>query len=169
MTVLSQLLGRYSTNKKPLILFQLPDTSTLLYRLSDIIPLFDLPLNCYTEGHYTTGYKDHEDIYLDTPILNDLAQKHNKPLLSELAQLKVEDYQQGSVDSLLEKFPEFVRAPNEEHIWESVQLPLEKLSETSTEKTIKAEPMSPPSMPEAKSAMALDKVLLSSNELRRQR
>ncbi|KAG1457841.1 hypothetical protein G6F56_006526 [Rhizopus delemar] len=168
MTVLSQLLGRYSTNKKPLILFQLPDTSTLLYRLSDIIPLFDLPLNCYTEGHYTTGYKDHEDIYLDTPILNDLAQKHNKPLLSELAQLKVEDYQQGSVDSLLEKFPEFVRAPNEEHIWESVQLPLEKLSETSTEKTIKAEPMSPPSMPEAKSAMALDKVLLSSNELRRQ-
>ncbi|KAI9274238.1 hypothetical protein BY458DRAFT_507685 [Sporodiniella umbellata] len=168
MKVSSQLLGRYSANQKPLILFRLPDIDNiLLYRLSDIIPLFELPLNCFAEGHYTVGYKDHEDTYLSTTVLRDLAHRYNRPLLSQLAQLKADDYQNGLVDTLLGKFPAFVRAPKEEHVWESVQLPLEKINEAS-ETEIKVEPMSPPSMPEARSAMALDKVLLSTNELKRQ-
>lgn len=175
MKVLSQLLGRYSTNKKPLILFRLPNTDTLLYRLSDIIPLFDLPPTCFKEGPYENCYKDHEDTYLDTKVLIDLAFKHNKYMLVELCKFKPDDYQKGLADAILQTFPEFTRAPKEEHIWESVQLPLENLQDAIEEegkKVIKTEPLSPSihqTIPEARSAMALDKVLLSSNELRRQR
>lgn len=188
MKVLSQLLGTYSKHKKPLILFRLPDTDTLFYRLSDIVPLFDLPTISFKEGNYENCYRDHEDTYLNTKVLSELALKHNRYMLAELCKFKPDDYQKGLVDAILQTFPDFTRAPKEEHIWESVQLPLENFQdviEREGEIAIKAEPQSPPSIhqatttttttttgnniPETRNAMALDKVLLSSNELKRQR
>ncbi|KAG0950637.1 hypothetical protein G6F57_001129 [Rhizopus arrhizus] len=175
MKVLSQLLGRYSKHKKPLILFRLPDTDIILYRLSDIIPLFDLPLISFKEGHYEYCYRDHEDTYLNTKILSNVALQHSKYVLVELCKLQPNDYQKGLADAILQAFPEFTRAPKEEHIWESVQLPLENLDdfiEREGERAIKIEPPSPSSMhqhiPETRGAMALDKVLLNSKELRQQ-
>lgn len=177
MKVLSQLLGRYSNHNKPLILFRLPDTDTLLYRLSDIEPLFNLPPFSVKKYSYKNCYRDHEETYLDTNALSDLAQQFNRQLLAELCQFQPNDYNIGLVDSILQTFPRFKRAPKEEHIWESVQLPLEKLEDVirreEGDKAVKTEPTSPSLInhviPESRSAMALDTVLLNSNELRRQK
>lgn len=173
MKVLSQLLGRYSNNHKPLILFRLPDTDTLFYRLSDIEPIFKLPPFSYKKSTFRNCYRDNEDTYLNTKVLSDIAGQFNKHLLAELCKLKPNDYNVGLADAILQTFPEFKRAPKEENIWESVQLPLENL-EDIIEREVKTEPSSPPTvnqvLPEARhNAMALDKVLLNSNELRRQR
>lgn len=156
-----------------MILFRLPDTDILLYRHSDIAPLFKLPPITFEGSQFENCYKDHEDIYLNANALFNIALHYNKYVLAELCKFQPSDYQKGLADAILQTFPEFVRAPKEEHIWESVQLPLEKIIETMEhegETAIKIEPPSPPSMhiPEAKNVMALDKVLLSSNELRRQ-
>lgn len=176
MKVLSQLLGRYSDHNKPLILFRLPDTDILLYRLSDIKPLFNIPTFSFKKATYKNCYRDHEDTYLDAKVLADLAHQFNRNLLAELCKLKPNDYNVGLADAILQTFPRFKRAPKEEHIWESVQLPLENMEnviEREGERAVKAEPVSPPSIhqaiPETRNAMALDKVLLSSNELRRQK
>ena len=179
MKVLSQLLGRYSDRNKPLILFRLPETDTLFYRLSDIEPLFNLPPINFRGDTYKNCYRDHEDTYLNTKVLEELSFKYGRPLLSDLCRLKPDDYNLGLADSVLQNFPKFKRAPKEDHIWESVQLPLENLEDvierekTGIEKTvIKAEPTSPPPISqvmETRNVMALDKVLLSSNELRKQR
>ncbi|KAI7903654.1 uncharacterized protein BX663DRAFT_507220 [Cokeromyces recurvatus] len=176
MKVLSQLLGRYSNCNKPLILFRLPDTDTLFYRLSDIEPLFNLPSLSFKNASYKGCYRDHEDTYLNTTVLSEIAKQHNRHLLIELCKLKPDDYNVGLADAILQTFPQFKRAPKEEHIWESVQLPLENLEDIieneSTIKTIKTEPTSPPLInqiiPETRNAMALDKVLLNSNKSRRQ-
>ncbi|KAL7309394.1 hypothetical protein PS15m_011485 [Mucor circinelloides] len=172
MKVLSQLLGRYSNNHKPLILFRLPDTDTLFYRLSDIEPIFKLPPLSYKKSAFKNCYRDNEDTYLNTQVLSEIAGQFNRHLLAELCKLKPNDYNVGLADAILQTFPEFKRAPKEEHIWESVQLPLENL-EDIIEREVKTEPSSPPSVnqviPEIRgNAMALDKVLLNSNELRRQ-
>lgn len=176
MKVLSQLLGRYSDHHKPLILFRLPESDILLYRLSDIKLLFNIPLFSFKKATYRNCYRDHEDTYLDTKVLADLANQFNSPLLAELSKLKPNDYSIGLADPILRTFAQFKRAPKEEYIWESVQLPLENMEhviEREGEKQIKTEPASPPSLhqmlPESRNAMALDKVLLNSNELRRQR
>lgn len=172
MKVLSQLLGRYSEHNKPFILFRLPDTDVLLYRLSDIKPLFNIPTFSFKKATYKNCFRDHEDTYLDTNVLGDLAHQFNRHLLAELCKLKPNDYNLGLADAILQTFPQFKRAPKEEHIWESVQLPLENMEDV-IDRTIKIEPTSPPNIhqviPEARHAMALDKVLLSSNELKRQR
>lgn len=179
MKVLSQLLGRYSNNHKPLILFRLPDTDTLFYRLSDIEPIFRLPpLSSTTTktSAFKNCYRDNEDTYLNTQVLSDIAGQFNKHLLAELCKLKPNDYNVGLADAILQTFPEFKRAPQEEHIWESVQLPLENLEDVM-EREVKTEPSSPPSVHQVipaeasrgQNAMALDKVLLNSSELRRQR
>ncbi|KAI8347190.1 hypothetical protein EDC96DRAFT_521163 [Choanephora cucurbitarum] len=178
MKVLSQLLGRYSDRNKPLILFRLPETDTLFYRLSDIEPLFDLPPINFKGETYKNCYRDHEDTYLNTKVLEELSFKYGRPLLSDLCRLKPDDYNLGLADPVLQNFPKFKRAPKEDHIWESVQLPLENLEDVikrekvGIEKTIiKAEPTSPPPISqvvETRNVMALDKVLLSSNELRKQ-
>ncbi|KAI9251231.1 hypothetical protein BY458DRAFT_523975 [Sporodiniella umbellata] len=173
MKVLSQLLGRYSKHKKPLILFRLPNTDTLLYRLSDVAPLFKLPPISFEGDYFESCYKDHEDYYLNTNALFKVALHFNKYVLAELCKFQPDDYQKGLADAILETFPEFIRAPKEEHIWESVQLPLEKMvdrAEYEEETAIKIEPPSPPALNavESKNVMALDKVLLSTNELRRQ-
>ncbi|GAN06608.1 hypothetical protein MAM1_0129c06095 [Mucor ambiguus] len=177
MKVLSQLLGRYSNNHKPLILFRLPDTDTLFYRLSDIEPIFKLPTLSYTKSAFKNCYRDNEDTYLNTQVLSDIAGQFNRHLLAELCKLKPNDYNMGLADAILQTFPEFKRAPKEEHIWESVQLPLENL-EDIIEREVKTEPSSPPSVNQVipvaeistrgQNAMALDKVLLNSSELRRQ-
>jgi hypothetical protein len=177
MKVLSQLLGRYSNHNKPLILFRLPDTETLLYRLSDIEPLFNLPPFSFKRNTYKNCYRDHEETYLDTRVLSDLAQQFNRHLLAELCKLQPNDYNMGLADAILQTFPQFKRAPKEEHIWESVQLPLENLEDVirreEGDKAVKTEPTSPSLIsqviPESKNAMALDKVLLNSNELTRQK
>jgi hypothetical protein len=176
MKVLSQLLGRYSDHNKPLILFRLPDTNILLYRLSDIKPLFNIPTFSFKKATYKNCYRDHEDTYLDTKVLADLAHQFNRNLLAELCKMRPSDYNVGLADAILQTFPEFKRAPKEEHIWESVQLPLENMEQVNDregERAIKTEPISPPSinqaLPDTRNAMALDKVLLNSNELRRQR
>lgn len=177
MKVLSQLLGRYSNNHKPLILFRLPDTDTLFYRLSDIEPIFRLPpLSLSKTFAFKNCYRDNEDTYLNTQVLSDIAGQFNKHLLAELCKLKPNDYNVGLADAILQTFPEFKRAPQEEHIWESVQLPLENLEDVM-EREVKTEPSSPPSVNQVipaeatrgQNAMALDKVLLNSSELRRQR
>lgn len=172
MRVLSQLLGRYSDNHKPLILFRLPDTDVLFYRLSDIEPLFKLPPQSFKQVNYKNCYRDLEDTYLNTTVLSELAHRFNLHLLTELCKLKPNDYNLGLADAILQTFPQFKRAPKEEHIWESVQLPLENLEdvvERESHATIKTEPASPPSiyqvLPESRNAMALDKVLI--NESRR--
>ncbi|KAI9483922.1 MAG: hypothetical protein EXX96DRAFT_159022 [Benjaminiella poitrasii] len=176
MKVLSQLLGRYSGRNKPLILFRLPDTDTLFYRLSDIEPLFNLPpLSSLKNVSYKGCYKDHEDTYLNTTVLSEIAQQFNRHLLTELCKLRPNDYNVGLADAILQTFPQFKRAPKEEHIWESVQLPLENLEDVfeneGATKIIKSEPTSPPLInqiiPEARNAMTLDKVLLNPNESRR--
>jgi hypothetical protein len=149
MKVQSQLLGRYSSRNKPFILFRLPETETLLYRLSDIKPLFNLP-----NINITEYYRDQDDIYLDTTSLANLALEHNRYLLAELCKLRSGDYSAGLADVILETFPNFKRAPKEEHIWEFVPLPLEK--NFSNEKT----------KSETKHMMALDKVLLNNHELK---
>ncbi|KAI8882667.1 hypothetical protein K501DRAFT_333905 [Backusella circina FSU 941] len=141
--------GRYSSRNKPLILFRLPETETLLYRLSDIKPLFNLP-----NINLTDYYRDQDDIYLDTPSLANLALEHNRYLLGELCKLRSEDYSVGLADIILETFPNFKRAPKEENIWEFVPLPLEKMH--SNEKT----------KSETRHLMALDKVLLNNHELK---
>ncbi|KAI8389399.1 hypothetical protein BD560DRAFT_486064 [Blakeslea trispora] len=178
MKVLSQLLGRYSDRNKPLILFRLPETDTLFYRLSDIEPLFDLPPINFKRETYKNCYRDHEDTYLNTKVLEELARKYNRPLLGDLCKLKPDDYNVGLADPILQSFPKFKRASKEDHIWESVQLPLENLEDIveydkrGIERTIiKSEPTSPPPISqvvETRNAMALDKVLLSSSELRKQ-
>ncbi|KAI9355215.1 hypothetical protein BD770DRAFT_391473 [Pilaira anomala] len=175
MKVLSQLLGIYSDHHKPFILFRLPETDILLYRLSDIKLLFNIPVFTFKKATYKNCYKDHEDTYLDTKVLADLAHQFNNPLLAELCKLKPNDYSIGLADAILRTFPQFKRAPKEEHIWESVQLPLENMEDVMDregERTVKTEPTSPPSLhqllPESRNAMALDKVLLNSSELRRQ-
>ncbi|KAI7891021.1 uncharacterized protein EV154DRAFT_551883 [Mucor mucedo] len=171
MKVLSQLLGRYSEHNKPFILFRLPETDVLLYRLSDIKPLFNIPTFSFKKATYKNCFRDGEDTYLDTNVLGDLAHQFNRHLLAELCKLKPNDYNLGLADAILQTFPQFKRAPKEEHIWESVQLPLENMEDV-IDRTIKIEPISPPNIhqviPEARNAMALDKVLLSSNELKRQ-
>lgn len=176
MKVLSQLLGRYSDHHKPLILFRLPESDILLYRLSDIKLLFNIPLFSFKKATYKNCYRDHEDTYLDTKVLADLANQFNSPLLAELSKLKPNDYSIGLADPILRTFAQFKRAPKEEYIWESVQLPLENMEhviDREGERQIKTEPTSPPSLhqmlPESRNAMALDKVLLNSSELRRQR
>ncbi|KAI8993295.1 hypothetical protein BDB01DRAFT_319239 [Pilobolus umbonatus] len=174
MKVLSQLLGRYSTHNKPLILFRLPDTDTLFYRQSDIEPLFNLPAITFDNINLENCYRDQEDTYLNTKALADIAFKHSRYSLAELCKLKSVDYNNGLADAILHTFPEFKRAPPEEHIWESVQLPLENLSDILARENnsiVKSEPMSPPAlhqMSDIRNAMALDKVLLNTNELRRQ-
>lgn len=107
-------------------------------------------------------------------MLADLADKFNRHLLAELCKLKPNDYNLGLADAILQTFPQFKRAPKEEHIWESVQLPLENMQdviEREGERAIKTEPTSPSihhaPQPDVRKAMALDKVLLNSSELRK--
>ncbi|CEP10140.1 hypothetical protein [Parasitella parasitica] len=170
MKVLSQLLGRYSKTQKPLILFRLPDTDTLLYRLSDIEPIFALPPLSYKKSTFKDCYRDNEDTYLNTQVLSEIAGQFNRHLLTELCKLKPNDYNVGLADAILQTLSGFKRAPKEENIWESVQLPLENLEDV-IEREVKTEPSSPPSMSQAlpaearkSNAMALDKVLLGSSD-----
>lgn len=162
MIVLSQLLGRYSSHNKPLILFRLPETNTLLYRQSDIEQLFSLPPLSFQEVDYEGCYRDHEDTYLNTQVLDELAEHFKRDTLVDLCKFQPNDYALGLADKVLDTFPQFKRAPKEEHIWESVQLPLENLQDALDREAIKPEPSSPPSVYQSKrrNSMALDKVLI---------
>jgi hypothetical protein len=156
--VFSQLLGRYSSNKKPLILFRLDES--LLYRLSDIQPLFGLDGIDYSQ--FEDCYRDSEDIYLNTGVLHSYAVEKSCQRLAELSKLKADDFQAGLADEILDTFPEFKRTPKEDQVWEAVQLPFERLSAP----LVKSEPLSPPTLKSTdnRNPMALDKVLLNTTE-----
>ncbi|ORZ17375.1 hypothetical protein BCR42DRAFT_351648 [Absidia repens] len=127
MKLLLLLLGYYS-NRTPFYLYQIPDSTILLFKLSDITTLFNVSdlarhpsLNqvprgeCYTinnfAGHQNIEeFKGQQDYFLSTQVLSRTAVALNRYRLAELCKLKPNDYITGLADSILKNVATFERA-----------------------------------------------------------
>lgn len=132
MKLLLLLLGYYS-NQTPFYLYQIPDTTILLFKLSDISTLFNVTdlahhpsLTQVPHGEcYSTTTNNNEaspedtdaaiqDYLLSAQVLSRTAVALNRYRLAELCKLKPNDYAAGLADSILKNVATFERVKDEE-------------------------------------------------------
>ncbi|KAI8093420.1 uncharacterized protein BX664DRAFT_278381 [Halteromyces radiatus] len=129
MKILQLLLGYYS-NRTPFYLYQIPDSTILLFKLKDITTLFNVAdlachpsLNQVPHGEcYTSNSQQQEEdntnnttqhYYISAQVLARTAVALNRYRLAELCKLKPNDYAAGLADSILKNIPSFERTQNE--------------------------------------------------------
>ncbi|CAO3595137.1 unnamed protein product [Absidia cylindrospora] len=129
MKLLLLLLGYYS-NHTPFYLYQIPDTTILLFKLSDISALFnvsDLARHpsltqvphgeCYSintsVGQDDDDSKSQQEYFLSAQVLSRTAVALNRYRLAELCKLKPNDYAAGLANSILKNVATFERAKDE--------------------------------------------------------
>ncbi|KAI8138312.1 hypothetical protein BJV82DRAFT_583021 [Fennellomyces sp. T-0311] len=115
MKVQALLLG-YFSDQKPVYVYGLRNSTTLLFKLSDISLLFGLahlPQHPSLAPNLLSNsphcYRDHQDLYLTTKLVSETAISLNKYLLAEFCKLKPSDYTAGLADSILNSVPRFER------------------------------------------------------------
>lgn len=149
MKVRALLLG-YLSERKPFYVYQLPGTEYLLYRLSNISLLFNIP-QLHQHPSLTPAqlsrtphcYQDSEDYFVNTKVIADAAVSLNKYMLAEFCKLKPNDYTAGLADSILNAVPLTERARASD--WIPVDLALTQIS-------IEQQPVSHASMTETGSS-----------------
>ncbi|ORZ22198.1 hypothetical protein BCR42DRAFT_405698 [Absidia repens] len=129
MKLLLLLLGYYSKHT-PFYLYQIPDTTILLFKLSDISALFnvsDLARHpslsqvphgeCYSIntsiGPDDDDSKSQQEYFLSAQVLSRTAVALNRYRLAELCKLKPNDYAAGLANSILKNVATFERAQDE--------------------------------------------------------
>ncbi|ORX54465.1 hypothetical protein DM01DRAFT_1367063 [Hesseltinella vesiculosa] len=152
MKVLVRLLGHYG-NLVPFYLYQIPDSTLLLFRLNDITSLFHVPdlarhplLTQVPRGECYRILEAGDDYYVSTQVLAQAAVAMNRFRLAELCKLKANDYAVGLADGILSciKDLELVRNKAEPVItkdlpWSPVVSPI-----SSPKRQARGHPTSPP-------------------------
>lgn len=148
MKLLLLLLGYYS-NQTPFYLYQIPDTTILLFKLSDISTLFNVTDlahhpsltqvphgECYSTTTAPTNNNNEatpedtdaaiQDYLLSAQVLSRTAVALNRYRLAELCKLKPNDYAAGLADSILKNVATFERVKDEE--FRLLDIPLSPVS-----------------------------------------
>lgn len=168
MNILSVLLGHYKQDQA-FSLYKVENTDTLLFRLDDITYLFNLDSSLFEK---TPQFVDkHNNAYLTTAELVQIAIQHNKFLLAELCKLKPNDYAAKLDESMLANLPRLAYSKSKK---DASQYQITSIEITGSSKPVKSEPLSPPPPPSrpplpthTSDPMALDHIITSNKQARR--